>query len=158
MISLVTKRPLGSLSVVAIYGRATDLLGRIPESLTLLLLRIGVAMVFWRSGLTKLDSWDSTIFLFAEEYRVPLLPPELAALLGTAAELGGSVMLILGLGSRFAALALLGVTAVIQLFVYPALWSEHIFWLAALLTILARGAGTFSVDHIVGRLVGTSRG
>ena len=157
MMSLATKLPAGSIPLVALYDRATEWLGRIPESVILLLLRVGVAMVFWKSGLTKLDSWDSTIFLFAEEYRVPLLPPEVAAVLGTAAELGGSVALIIGLGSRFAALALLGVTAVIQLFVYPTLWSEHIFWFAALLLILARGAGVLSLDHLVARFVTPGR-
>jgi putative oxidoreductase len=158
MISLATKLPAGAMPVVALYERAVGLVGRFPEALTLLMLRVGVAMVFWKSGLTKLRSWDSTIFLFAEEYRVPLLSPEAAAYLGTAAEIGGSVALILGLGSRFAALALLGVTAVIQLFVYPQLWHEHIFWLAALLVILTRGPGTLSLDALVKRHLGSARG
>ena len=141
-------------TATALYARATGWLALVPQSLLLLLLRIGVAMVFWKSGLTKIDSWESTVFLFAEEYRVPVLPPALAAMLATVAELGGSVALVLGLATRFAALVLLGVVAVIQLFVYPALWSDHIFWFAALLILLAKGAGAISVDALVARLLG----
>ena len=138
------------------YRKALERLGHVPEWLMLLLLRIGVAMVFWRSGLTKLDDWNSTVFLFAEEYRVPLLPPELAAVLGTITEIGGSVALIMGLGARFAALALMGLTLVIEIFVYPAIWPDHLFWFAALLIILVRGAGLNPLDALVARLVGRS--
>ncbi|MFO1070840.1 MAG: DoxX family protein [Geminicoccaceae bacterium] len=141
-------------AATAHYATATRWLGLVPQSLMLLLLRIGVAMVFWKSGMTKIESWESTVFLFAEEYRVPLLPPEIAAYLGTAVELGGSVALILGFATRFAALALIGLVAVIQLFVYPALWTDHIFWFAALLILLARGAGLLSIDALIARFAG----
>lgn len=142
---------------LTVYATVVDRLGRVPDALLLLLLRVGVAMVFWKAGQTKIQSWDSTIFLFAEEYRVPLLPPELAAYLGTAVELGGAVALIVGLGTRFAALALLGLVAVIQLFVYPTLWPDHLFWFAALLIVLVRGAGAWSLDGVVARTVGYLR-
>lgn len=153
MISLTANAPMRA-GPLALYAAMVRRLGRTPEALLLLLLRIGVAMVFWKAGQTKLQSWDSTIFLFAEEYRVPLLPPELAAYLATAVELGGAVALILGLGTRFAALALLALVAVIQLFVYPTLWPDHLFWFAALLILLVRGAGAWSLDGVLARTVG----
>jgi putative oxidoreductase len=142
---------------VALYGRVTAMLGRTPESVMLLLLRIGVAMVFWKSGLLKLDDWNGTLFLFQNEYRVPILPTEVAAVLGTTAEIIGSAALIIGFGARFAALALIGLVGVIEFFVYPTLWPDHLFWFAALLIILVRGAGPISVDGLIARLLGTNR-
>lgn len=144
----------GRPSLLALYIAGVERLGRTPEALLLLLLRVGVAMVFWKAGQTKIQSWDSTIFLFAEEYRVPLLAPELAAYLATAVELGGAVALMVGLGTRFAALALLALVAVIQLFVYPTLWPDHLFWFAALLMVLVRGAGAWSLDGVLARTLG----
>jgi putative oxidoreductase len=141
---------------VAWFEFARSLLDRVPPSLLLLLLRVGVGLVFWKSAQTKLANWDLTVQLFAFEYQVPVLSPEVAAFLGTAAELAGSIMLILGFGARFGALALLGVTLVIQTFVYPENWSEHLFWAAALLTILVRGAGVVSADHLIARLFGAT--
>jgi putative oxidoreductase len=123
----------------------------------MLMLRVGVGMVFWKSAMSKLANWDLTIQLFADEYRVPLLPPDIAALLGTTAEIVGAAALILGLGSRFGALALLGVTATIQLFVYPGNWSEHLLWASALLLVLARGPGPLSLDHVFVRIIGSGR-
>jgi putative oxidoreductase len=117
-----------------------------------------MAEIFWASGMSKIASWETTLDLFAEEYKVPLLPPELAALLGTTVELAGAVALMAGFGARLAALALLGLTAVIQLFVYPLLWTDHIFWFGALLLILSRGAGLLSVDHLIARFLGAGRG
>jgi putative oxidoreductase len=95
------------------------LLDRFPDGVLLLLARIAPAAVFFKSGLNKTDNWDSTLDLFANEYKVPVLPTELAAYLGTAAELACPVLLLLGLGARFGAMALLGMTFVIQTFVYP---------------------------------------
>lgn len=137
--------------------RARELLGRVPMAPLMLMLRVGVGMVFWRSAMSKLANWDLTVQLFADEYQVPLLSPEIAALLGTTAELCGSVAIILGLGARFGALALLGVTATIQLFVYPENWSEHLLWASVLLLVLVRGAGPLSIDHIVARAVRLER-
>ena len=87
--------------------QARELLGRVPMAPMLLMLRVGVGMVFWKSAMSKLANWDLTVQLFADEYQVPLLPPDVAALLGTTAEVFGAVALILGLGARFGALALL---------------------------------------------------
>jgi len=124
-----------------------DQLGRLPESALCLVARIAVALVFLKSGLTKIDNFDSTIELFATEYNLPLLPPALAAYLGTAVELSAPVLLVLGLGARFAAAALLGMTLVIEVFVYPLNYAEHLTWAALQLLVLTRGAGTVSLDY-----------
>lgn len=126
-----------------------NLLGRFPAPLLDLLLRVGIALVFWKSGMSKLANWDLTVALFADEYRVPLLSPEVAALLATAAEITCPILLVIGLGARFGAAALLGMTFVIQTFVYPENWSEHLLWAAILLSVLTRGAGLLSVDHVI---------
>jgi putative oxidoreductase len=120
----------------------------------MLALRVGIAMVFWKSAMAKLANWDLTVQLFADEYQVPLLSPGLAAFLGTTVEIAGAVALILGIGARFGALALLGVTATIQLFVYPENWSEHLLWASVLLLVLVRGAGPLSIDYLVVRGAG----
>lgn len=134
--------------------RGLALAEAIPHSLTALSARVAAAGVFWRSGQTKVEGWsikDSTFFLFAEEYRVPLLPPDLAAYLATIAEHVFPVLLVLGLASRLSAAALLVMTAVIQLFVYPGGWGEHLLWATALLVVLARGPGVLSLDHLLFR-------
>jgi putative oxidoreductase len=101
--------------------------------------------------MAKLANWDLTVALFANEYRVPLLPPDLAALLATSAELACPVLIAVGLGARLGAAALLGMTFVIQVFVYPENWSEHLLWASMLLYVLARGAGLLSIDHLIAR-------
>jgi putative oxidoreductase len=130
-----------------------NLLGRFPLALVLLFLRIGIGGTFFKSGLNKIQSWDSTVSLFAEEYKVPLLPTELAAYMATAAELICPVMLVLGLLARLGAAALLGMTFVIQVFVYPENWVEHLLWASALLYILTRGPGALSLDALIARRV-----
>lgn len=132
---------------------ARALLGRFPVPVLDLLLRIGIALVFWKAGMAKIANWDLTVALFADEYKVPLLTPDVAALLATAAELGCPVLLVFGLGARFAAAALLGMTLVIQVFVYPGNWSEHLLWASILLYVLTRGAGALSVDHVLHRWI-----
>jgi putative oxidoreductase len=126
---------------------------RIPYSIVALVARFAVASVFWRSGQTKvegfLDIKDNTFFLFHEEYKVPLLPPDLAAYMATVAEHVFPVLLLAGLASRLSALGLMVMTLVIQLFVYPAGWPEHVLWFALLLLILARGPGALSLDHLI---------
>ncbi len=131
-------------------GRA--LAERVPYSVVALAARFAVASVFWRSGQTKVSGFslrEETFVLFREEYRVPLLPPDLAAYLATAAEHVFPVLLVVGFASRLSALALFGMTMVIQLFVYPSGWPEHILWLSLLLLIVSRGPGAISIDHLV---------
>lgn len=128
-----------------------ELLGRFPLSVIEVAMRVGVASVFFKSGLTKIASWDLTVQLFADEYRVPLLPPDVAAYLGTFNELVCSTMVALGIAARFGAAALLGMTLVIQTFVYPENWSEHLLWASILAYVLTRGAGVLSVDRLVAR-------
>jgi putative oxidoreductase len=140
--------------VFGLYTRACDLLGRVPFSAVQLVSRLAVADVFWRSSQVKLASWQSTIQLFANEYKVPVLPPETAAYLATATEIAGSLLLVAGLLSRAAALALLGLVAVIQFAVYPENWPDHILWTSLLLLILTRGPGVVSLDYLLGRAVG----
>jgi len=124
--------------------------------LILLAVRVGVAMIFLKSGMTKttegLTLADQTFILFEYEYAVPLISHVTAAYLATYAEHILPIMLIIGFGARIAALGLLGMTAVIQLFVYPALWDIHLLWAGALLLIVARGAGLVSVDRLIARL------
>jgi putative oxidoreductase len=136
--------PLGLRGAI---NAGLDLLGRFPMSLLELAFRVGVGAVFFKSGLVKLASWDQTVMLFRDEYQVPLLPPEIAAYLGTTAELTAPVLIVLGLGARFGAAALLGMTFVIQVFVYPENWAEHLTWAGLLGYILTRGAGLISFDH-----------
>jgi putative oxidoreductase len=127
-------------------GAVLDL---IPLSLVLFLTRIGVGHVFWASSQTKLASWPTTLQLFALEYRVPLLSPELAAYAATMVEVSGALMLFAGLLARLAAVQLLAPVAVIQLCVYPENWPDHLLWMSALLLIAARGAGAISLGHLL---------
>lgn len=119
----------------------------VPWTILALPARAAGFAVFWRSGSVKLDDWQGTVALFREEYRVPALPPEFAAYLATAVELGAAVLLLFGLLTRLSALALLGLTLIIQVFVYPEAWPTHIQWLAFLLPLLARGPGDLSLDR-----------
>jgi len=125
-------------------------LARIPTSVFQLLFRLGIASVFLKAGLNKLSSWEVTVQLFQDEYKVPLLPPETAATLATSVELGCSMLLVLGLLTRIATLPLLGMLATIQLFVYPDAWSEHLVWGSMLAFLLTRGPGAISVDRLIG--------
>ncbi len=128
-------------------GRIIRWLDGVPYWILALPLRLAVATVFWNSAMTKLANWDTAIELFAEEYKVPLLPPELAAYMAVSIELAAPVLLVLGLATRPAALVLLGMTTVIEVFVYPQAWPTHIQWAAMLLVLLCRGPGKLSLDH-----------
>ncbi|NKD76221.1 DoxX family protein [Haematospirillum sp. H1815] len=131
------------------YG-GLGLVARCPEWVPVLCARVGIAGIFWRSGRTKVDGWsvtDQTIFLFREEYRLPLLSAEMAAYMAAWAEHILPVLLVLGLATRVGALGLLGMTLIIQVFVYPNLWPDHATWAAALLLIIMRGPGPVSIDH-----------
>ena len=119
----------------------------VPYALLALPLRLAVATVFWNSAMAKLANWDTTLYMFAEEHKVPILPPEVAANLALAIELTTPVLLVLGFGTRLTAAALLGMTAVIQTFVYPEAWPTHLSWAGLLLPILAFGGGRLSLDR-----------
>jgi putative oxidoreductase len=138
-------------SMLALVERAIGLLDRVPYWLMALPLRAAVATVFWNSAMAKLANWDTTIELFTEEYKVPLLPPEIAANMALTIELAAPVLLVLGLLTRATALVLLGMTTVIEIFVYPQAWPTHIQWAAMLLVLLCRGAGALSIDHVLWR-------
>jgi putative oxidoreductase len=113
-------------------------------------LRLGVADIFWRSGLTKLPlGSDTTVTLFREEYQVPLLPPEMAAYLATLIELGCPILLALGFITRSAAAILLAQTLVIQLLVYPENYPDHLLWADPLLYLFLRGPGKWSIDALI---------
>jgi putative oxidoreductase len=131
-------------------ARALDVLGRFPLAAIQLLFRLALAAVFLKAGLTKLSGWEFTVQLFADEYRVPLLPPDVAAVTATVTELGCSLLLVGGLATRLATLPLLGMVAVIQVFVYPGAYAEHLTWGAILIFLLTRGGGAWSADRLLG--------
>lgn len=137
--------------VIKTVRSLTDLANRIPVSLFEFLMRVAVGTAFFRSGLVKIQSWNSTIGLFRDEYKVPVLPPELAAYMATACELTMPVLLLFGFGTRFAAAAMFCQAAVIQLFVYPENWPDHILWLSILGYLISRGGGILSLDHLIAR-------
>jgi len=127
---------------------------KFPSWLLGLIIRVGIADVFWRSGQTKVSGWhvtQTTVQLFRDEYKLPLLPPEIAANLASIQEHLFSVLLVIGLASRLSALGLLGMTAVIEIFVYPENWPDHLLWAGALLYVLTRGPGALSVDALICR-------
>tara|TARA_R110002124_G_scaffold108954_1_gene261683 strand:+ start:3370 stop:3816 length:447 start_codon:yes stop_codon:yes gene_type:complete len=125
----------------------------LPLDLLLVIARVAIAAVFFLSGRTKVDGvlhiTDSTYYLFAEEYRLPLIPSDIAAHLATYAEHLFPVLLVLGLMSRGSALTLLGMTLVIEVFVYPLGWPTHLLWASVLLVILRFGGGRFSLDRLL---------
>lgn len=136
------------------WNRLLHPLDAVPEALLALVSRLALASIFWLSGRTKVDSWltvnDTAFLLFEEEYRVPLLDPGVAAHLAAYAEHLFPILLVLGLGTRFAALGLMAMTAVIQFFVYPDAWPTHLTWLAPGLYLIARGGGAWSFDRTLG--------
>ena len=141
---------------------------QIPYSLIALVARFSIAAVFWKSGQTKVEGFavdlidgtfelgiprlaDSTIPLFRSEYHVPLLSPEIAAHLSAFAEHFFPILILVGFATRFSALALLGMTLVIQLFVYPDAYPTHGTWIALLLVLMVKGPGRLSIDHLIAR-------
>ena len=145
--------PMSATPLGAPRARLAGTLGwleRFPRWVQQLLFRLAVGSVFLKAGLTKIASWESTVALFRDEYQVPVLPAEVAAALATTFELGCSTLLIVGLGTRLAALPLFGMIAVIQLFVYPSAWAEHLTWGSILAAVLTRGAGAASLDRLFG--------
>jgi putative oxidoreductase len=138
-----------ALSLARLPARAIALLERVPVAIPQLFFRFGMGLVFWRSAQSKLASWDTTILLFQEEYRVPLLPPEIVAYLATAVELTAPILLALGLATRLGAAAMLGMTLVIQFLVYPQNYPDHLLWAGPLLYLILRGPGVLSLDHLI---------
>lgn len=137
------------------WNRIADALsGRITDSVLALIARVSIAGIFFLSGRTKVEGLltvsDSAYTLFREEYKVPLISPEIAAHLATYAEHLFPILLVLGLATRLSALALLCMTAVIQIFVYPDAWPTHLSWAGLLLYLIARGAGAVSLDRVFG--------
>jgi putative oxidoreductase len=147
-----------------IVSRAIGLFERIPNTFIAAVARFSIAAVFWRSGQTKVEGFainlvsgefqfgwphlsDSALTLFRYEYKLPYLPPDIAAPLAATAEHLFPLLILIGLGTRFSALALLGMTLVIQLFVYPDAYATHGSWAAVLLYLMARGPGKLSIDH-----------
>lgn len=133
----------------------------VPHDLLAVAARLGVAAVFFQSGRTKVEGLltvtEGAVELFRTEYRLPLLAPELAAHLAAYAEHLLPLLLVLGLGTRLAALGLLGMTLVIQLFVYPLAWPTHLTWAASLLYLVGRGPGPLSLDRWLGLDGGPAR-
>lgn len=136
------------------YARFCTLLDRLSGSILLLVARLGVASVFFMSGRTKVDGilhiTDSTYSLFETDYKIPLIPPHIAAHLAAYQEHLFPILLVLGLFNRVAAVGLLGMTTVIEVFVYPDAWPTHLSWAGLLLPILFRGGGKFSLDYLLG--------
>jgi putative oxidoreductase len=153
--------------------RTIALFGRVPDSLIALLGRFSIAAVFWKSGQTKVEGLaidivsgeftlgmprlsDSVVGLFRDEFRLPLIPPEIAAPMAAFAEHLFPILILVGLATRFSALALLVMTATIQIFVYPDAYPTHGVWAAVLLYLVARGPGAVSIDHFIARRMGSS--
>jgi putative oxidoreductase len=134
----------------------TGLLGRFPIAIVQCMFRLAIASVFVKAGLNKIASWELTVQLFADEYKVPVLAPEIAARMATTFEIGCSLLLIAGLATRLATLPLLGMIVTIQLFVYPSAYAEHLTWASILIFLLTRGAGPWALDRLVGLEPGDS--
>ncbi|NTG47613.1 DoxX family protein [Agrobacterium rhizogenes] len=135
--------------------RTLKLLDRIPHDLIALIARLSIAAVFWQSGQTKVDGWhvtDNAVYLFQTEYRLPLVDPWIAAHIAAFSEHFFPLLLIIGFASRLSALALLGMTLVIEIFVYPDAWPTHGTWATCFLVIIAGGPGRIAIDHFVARL------
>jgi putative oxidoreductase len=145
--------PIGGLR--GAWNRVADRLNAVASHALLALgARVAVAAIFFLSGRTKVEGFltvnDNAYTLFREEYKVPLLPPELGAHLAAYAEHLFPLLLLLGLFTRLSALALLGMTAVIQIFVYPDAWPTHLSWAVLMLYLAGHGAGPLSLDHAFG--------
>ncbi len=155
-------------AIIRLIEWIIDMFERIPHSLIAFIARFSIAAVFWKSGQTKVEGLaidlfdgtfqlgiphlaDSTIPLFQSEYHVPLLSPELAAHLAAFAEHFFPILILVGLATRFSALALLGMTLTIQTFVYPDAYPTHGTWAAVLLYLMARGPGVLSIDQLIAK-------
>ena len=145
------QRELTLSSSQGVLARVRNALESVPYAWIALPLRLAIATIFWRSALVKLANLDAALALFTDEYRVPLLPPDFAMYCALSIEVVTPVLLVLGLATRAAAAVLLGMTAVIEIFVYPQAWPTHLQWTAMLVVLLCRGAGRYSIDARLGR-------
>ena len=136
-------------SIPGPIGRVIGWLEGLPLWIPEIFFRLGIALAFWRSGQTKIQSWDTTLALFSDEYKVPVLPPEIAAYMATAVELTAPILLLCGVATRLGAAAMLGMTIVIQSFVYPQSYPTHLLWAGSLLYLVLRGPGVLSIDHLI---------
>lgn len=154
-----------------LLDQCIDFLGIIPDSLIAFIGRFSIAAIFWKSGQTKVQDFaidivsgevtlgmprlsDSAVALFRDEYKLPLIPPELAAPMAAFAEHLFPLLILIGLATRFSAAALLVMTLTIQLFVYPDAYPTHGVWAAVLVFLMAKGPGVFSLDHLISRRCG----
>ena len=138
-------------SIARLWARVVALLEAVPYSFLALPLRFAVAVIFWTSGMVKLADWNATLALFENEYNLPLIPPDIAAPMAATIELTTPVLLVLGLLTRPAAAVLLGMTTVIEVFVYPQAWPTHIQWAAMMLVLMVQGGGALSLDAPIAR-------
>ena len=132
-----------------LISTVTGRLNSVPYWVLALPARLAIATVFWNSGMAKLANWDTTLILFNDEYQLPLLPPVIAAYMAATIELTTPLLLVLGFLTRPVAALLLGMTTIIEVFVYPEAWPTHIQWAAILLVLLCRGPGRISLDHVL---------
>ena len=139
--------------MINVYLKTLQILEKIFMPLLVLFMRFWMAKIFWYSGLTKISDWETAIYLFQKIYKVPVIPPEVAAYLTTAAELTCPIFLMLGLATRFATIPMLIMTAVIE-FTYLSL-ADHSYWAMLLLTILFYGPGMWSLDYLIQRKWGS---
>jgi putative oxidoreductase len=166
--NVVNAAVVSTAKPIQIIQGLVALFGRIPDSLIAALGRFSIAAVFWKSGQTKIDGFaidlingefhfgwphlsDTAVALFRSEYRLPFIPPELAAPMAAFAEHFFPILILLGLATRFSALALLGMTLTIEIFVYPDAYPTHGVWATVLLVLIAKGPGKLSVDHWLAR-------
>jgi putative oxidoreductase len=141
-------------SLTSVIERLNGAMAAIPYGFVALITRISIAGVFWQSGQTKVEGFhvtDGAVELFRSEYKLPLIDPVIGAHLAAFAEHFFPVLLVLGLATRLSALALLGMTLVIEIFVYPDAWPTHGTWAACFLLLMMRGAGPVSLDHLIAR-------
>jgi putative oxidoreductase len=142
---------LANSAAVVWLDRILVWLARFPLSIILLAGRVGVGATFFKAGLLKYHSWEFTVKLFQDEYRLPLLDPAVAARIAMTQELTIPILLFLGLATRLATIPLLGTLTVIQIFVYPNAYNDHLVWGSILVLVLTRGPGAFSIDHLIAR-------
>lgn len=153
----VSHTPVTGGGIPATWAGLSSWLARFPLSVILLCVRFGIAAVFLNSAMLRVRSWEFGVRLFRDEFALPLISPETGAILATVVELSMATLLFFGFASRLATLPLLVMTAVIQFLVFPEAWTTHILWVGALLLILTRGPGVFSVDYVAARFAAEPR-